>query len=289
MPNKGSQLWQQAKQLIPGGNQLLSKRSEMFLPQGWPAYYQKAKGVSVWDLEGREYIDMSIMGMGACILGYAHDRVNEVVKTAIDQGNMNTLNCYEEVELAQKLIELHPWPSMVRFARTGGEACELAIRISRAASHKDKIAFCGYHGWKDWYLSANLNHSDNLKTHLLDGLEPRGVPQVLKDSVFPFHYGDLSELKNIFFSHQDIGTIIMEVQRNKIDVEFLKGVRQLATERKAHLIFDEVSSGFHLRTGGSHLLYDVNPDLVVLGKKISWKLLKTLLLAVLFGLKEWAL
>src|SRR3989338_1096085 len=153
--NSGSVLWNKAKKLIPGGNQLLSKRSEMFLPDQWPSYYKKAQGIEVWDLDDYHYFDMSIMGMGACVLGYAHPSVNEAVKKAVEMGSMCTLNCYEEVELAEKLIELHPWSQMVRFARTGGEACAIAVRIARAASQRDKIAFCGYHGWHDWYLSSN--------------------------------------------------------------------------------------------------------------------------------------
>ena len=75
---------------------------------------------------------------------------------------MSTLNCPEEVALAEKLIELHDWADMVRFARTGGEANAISIRIARAATGRDKIAICGYHGWHDWYLSANLSDGDNL-------------------------------------------------------------------------------------------------------------------------------
>ena len=145
-----------SKRLIPGGNMLLSKRAEMFLPDQWPAYFSKAKGCKVWDLDGREFIDMSIMGIGTNTLGYGHPEVDDAVRQTITAGNMSTLNCPEEVFLAEKLVELHPWAAMVRFARSGGEANAIAIRIARAASGKDKVAFCGYHGWHDWYLSANL-------------------------------------------------------------------------------------------------------------------------------------
>ena len=148
----GQKLWKRAKQVIPGGNMLLSKRAEMFLPDQWPAYFSKAKGCKVWDLDGNEYIDMSIMGIGTNILGYGHPEVDDAVRKTIDAGNMSTLNCPEEVYLAEKLIELHPWADMVRFARSGGEANAIAIRIARAATGKDKVAICGYHGWHDWYL-----------------------------------------------------------------------------------------------------------------------------------------
>ncbi len=269
--NSGLGLWNKAKSLIPGGNQLLSKRSEMFLPGRWPAYYKKAKGVEVWDLDGNRYIDMSIMGMGNCILGYAHKGINKAVEKALEQGSMCTLNCHEEVELAEKLVELHPWADMVRFARTGGEACAIAVRIGRAFSGRDKIAFCGYHGWSDWYISANLADSCNLDGQLLPGLSPKGVPRALKNTAIPFSYGKLEELKEIIANNQDeIGVIIMEVSRHKkIDLDFLKEIRQIANKIGAVLIFDEISSGFRMSIGGMHTLYNITPDIVVLGKAMA--------------------
>ncbi|MBA7581775.1 Glutamate-1-semialdehyde 2,1-aminomutase [subsurface metagenome] len=170
--NSGTSLYDKAKKIIPGGTQLLSKRPEMFLPDLWPAYHDKAEGCKVWDLDGNEYIDMSYMGIGACILGYADEDINGAVKESIDKGNMSTLNCPEEVELAELLCGLHPWAGMVRYARTGGEAMSIAVRIARAKTGKDLVLFCGYHGWQDWYLSANLADDGALYGHLLPGLEP---------------------------------------------------------------------------------------------------------------------
>ena len=152
----GQELWDRARKVIPGGNMLLSKRPEMFLPNKWPTYFSRAKGCMIWDLEGREFVDMSIMGIGTNILGYGNYEIDSAVEFVIQKGNMSTLNCPEEVYLAEKLVEIHPWADMVKFARSGGEADAIAIRIARAASSKDKVAFCGYHGWSDWYLSANL-------------------------------------------------------------------------------------------------------------------------------------
>ncbi len=269
--NKGVHLWNEAKKIIPGGNQLLSKRSEMFLPEGWPSYYKKAKGVAVWDLDDRKLIDMSIMGIGTCVLGYADDAVNAAVKEAVDDGNMCTLNCYEEVELARKLIQLHPWAEMARFARTGGEACTIAVRIGRAAAKKNKVAFCGYHGWSDWYLSANLQSGENLNQQLLSGLKTLGVPEELKNTSFPFHYGKIEELEKIFSENKgEVGVVIMEVQRHHdADIEFLSNVRKLADRHQCVLIYDEVTSGFRLRAGGMHVLYGLEPDIVVLGKAMG--------------------
>ena len=265
----GQKLWKRAKNIIPGGNMLLSKRAEMFLPEKWPAYFSKAKGCCVWDLDGREFIDMSIMGIGTNTLGYGHPEVDDAVREVIDKGNMSTLNCPEEVRLAERLIELHPWADMARFARSGGEANAIAIRIARAASGRDKVAVCGYHGWHDWYLSANLADDKNLDGHLLPGLEPNGVPRNLKGTVFPFAYNRFDELEKLVNQHE-IGVIKMEVSRNKgPEVGFLQKVRELATRKGIVLIFDECTSGFRQTFGGLHKLYGVEPDMAMFGKALG--------------------
>jgi glutamate-1-semialdehyde 2,1-aminomutase len=261
----GHKLWKRAKQVIPGGNMLLSKRAEMFLPDQWPSYFSKAKGCKVWDLEGHEYIDMSIMGIGTNTLGYGHPEVDDAVQKTIVDGNMSTFNCPEEVYLAEKLVELHPWADMARFARSGGEANAIAIRIARAATGKDKVAICGYHGWHDWYLSANLADDASLDGHLLPGLLPNGVPRDLKGTVYPFAYNNYSELEALVNSH-DIGVIKMEVVRNVgPEDNFLHKVRKLATERGIVLIFDECTSGFRETFGGLHKKYGVDPDMAMFG------------------------
>ena len=265
----GQKLWKRAKKLIPGGNMLLSKRAEMFLPDQWPAYFSKAKGCKVWDLDGREYIDMSIMGIGTNILGYGHPEVDEAVRKTIDAGNMSTLNCPEEVYLAERLVALHPWSDMARFARSGGEANAIAIRIARAATGRTKVAFCGYHGWHDWYLAANLGDKKNLAGHLLPGLEPNGVPANLRDTIYPFTYNRFDELKALVEAH-DIGVIKMEVCRNLgPEDDFLGKVRKLATDHGIVLIFDECTSGFRQTFGGLHKLYGVDPDMAMFGKALG--------------------
>lgn len=267
--NTGIKLWNQAKKIIPGGTQLLSKRSELHLPEHWPSYFKKASGVEVIDLDGNKYIDMSYMGIGSCTLGYADKEVNAAVKNVINEGNMSTLNSPEEVELAELLIKIHPWAEMARFARTGGEAVAIAVRIARAYAKKDKIAFCGYHGWHDWYLSANLAGKKNLIGHLLPGLNPAGVPKGLTGTALPFHYNKIEQLEAIIKRH-DIGAIIMEPSRHQEPRDnFLKKVRKIADKNKIALIFDEISSGFRRNVGGAHLLYKVNPDIAVFGKAMS--------------------
>ena len=265
----GQKLYKRAKKIIPGGNMLLSKRPEMFLPEKWPAYYSKAKGCKVWDLDGNEFIDMSIMGIGTNTLGYGHPEVDEAVSKTIKNGNMSTLNCPEEVYLAEKMIDMHPWADMARFARSGGEANAIAIRIARAASGRDKVAVCGYHGWHDWYLSANLSDEKSLDGHLMPGLEPKGVPRNLKNTVFPFNYNRLDELEALVSKH-DIGVIKMEVTRST-DPEnnFLQKVRKLATAKGIVLVFDECTTGFRETFGGIHKKYGVEPDMAMFGKALG--------------------
>src|SRR5579871_6534470 len=163
----GQELYRHARHRIPGGTQLLTKRPEMFLPEQWPSYYSRAQGAEIWDLSGNKYVDMSYSGIGACVLGYADPEVNAAVHAAVDAGSMATLNCPEEVDLADLLCDIHPWAEMVRYARSGGEAMAIAVRIARAYTGRDTVAFCGYHGWHDWYLSANLASEQALDGHLL--------------------------------------------------------------------------------------------------------------------------
>lgn len=265
----GQELWNKAKRLIPGGNMLLSKRPEMFLPEQWPAYFSKAKGCRIWDLDGRELIDMTIMGVGANTLGYGDERVDAAVVTTVMRGNMSTLNAPEEVELAERLVELHPWADMARFARTGGEANAVAIRIARAASGRDGVAICGYHGWHDWYLASNLGEDDSLAGHLLPGLDPQGVPRNLRGTVFPFGFNDIAALEALIATGK-IGVIMMEVARTfDPSPDFLKKVRELATANGTVLIFDECTSGFRQSFGGLHKLYGVDPDMAVFGKALG--------------------
>jgi len=265
----GQKLWNRAKKAIPGGNMLLSKRPEMFAPNQWPTYYSKAKGCNVWDMSNNKLIDMSIMGVGTNILGYSNTEVDSAVIKAVKAGNMSTLNSPEDVYLAEKLIEMHPWAGMVKFARSGGEANAIAIRIARAASGKDKVAICGYHGWHDWYLSANLSDDSSLDGHLLPGLDPKGVPRNLKDTVLPFKYNNFEELE-MLVDNNSIGVIKMEVQRNEPPKDgFLEKVRNLATKKGIVLIFDECTSGFRETFGGLHKKYGIEPDMAVFGKALG--------------------
>jgi glutamate-1-semialdehyde 2,1-aminomutase len=260
-----------AKERIPGMTQLLSKRPDQFSLGVWPGYYSKAKGVEVWDLDGNKYIDMSIGGIGANILGYADDDVNEAVIKAVRDGSSSSLNCPEEVELADLLCEMHPWAEKVRYARCGGEAMAVAVRIARAYTGKDKVAFSGYHGWHDWYLSANLGTENALGEHLLSGLAPRGVPRGLTGTALPFRFNQIGELREIVAKHgKDLAAIVLEAIRDDApQADFVNEIRSLADQTQAVFVVDEISAGFRLNSGGAHLIYGIKPDIAVFSKAMG--------------------
>lgn len=268
---ESQELYKKAKELIPGGTQLLSKRPEMFLPDLWPAYYKSAKGCEVIDLDGKKYIDMVTMGIGSCVLGYADEDVNSAVKDAIDNASMTSLNSFEEVELAELLCELHPWASSVRYTRSGGEAMTVAVRIGRAKSAKDTVLFCGYHGWHDWYLATNLANDRALDGHLLPGLAPRGVPRALMDTAVPFPYNDPDGFLAVAEEHRgQVGVVVLEAVRSvEPELEFLGTIRDYTRKNNIVFIVDEITSGWRLRVGGAHMIYKLEPDIAVFAKGMS--------------------
>jgi glutamate-1-semialdehyde 2,1-aminomutase len=269
--SKSFALQERGKQRIPGLSQLLSKRPDRFSYGVWPGYCSRAEGVTVWDLDGNAYVDMSIGGIGATVLGYADPDVDGAVQEAIGRGVASSLNCPEEVELADLLCELHPWAEMVRFGRCGGEAMAVAVRIARAATGRDVVAFCGYHGWHDWYLAANLGTENALGEHLISGLDPAGVPRGLAGTALPFSYNDVTGLERIVAEHgRDLAAVVMEPIRSaQPEPGFLARVRELADSCGAALVVDEVSAGFRLNCGGAHLVLGLEPDLAVFSKALG--------------------
>ncbi len=266
---KGISLWKKASKLIPGGNMLISKRPQQFLPNNWPTYFLKSKKCFIWDLDGHMLTDMATMGVGTNLLGYGNEEVDNAVREAVNKGNMSTLNCPEEVLLAEKLIKMHPWAGMVKFARTGGEANAIAIRIARAASKNKNIAFCGYHGWHDWYLASNLENPGNLNTHLLKKIPTKGVPENLRNTIFGFNYNDFEKLEYLI-KNKKIGIVIMEVVRNIPPKDnFLKKIRKITKKNNIKLIFDECTTGFRNDFGGIHKSFGVEPDLAMFGKSLG--------------------
>ena len=266
----GLQMWERACKIIPGGNGLLSKRPERYGPDFWPTYFTEAKGIRIRDLQGKEFIDMAQMGLGSSILGYACAELDESVKRAIDSGINCTLNAPEEVLLAEKLLELNSFAKAVRFARGGGEAMAVAIRIARAASGRSKVIFSGYHGWMDWYLAANLSDVSSLSEHLLPGLEPLGVPSNLAGTSFPVRYNDCADLERLMSANNDIGVICIEGARYDFaTVEFLALIERYRKERDIIVVFDEITSGLRVTDSGVYKLYNFEPDIAVFGKALG--------------------
>ncbi len=265
---KGKNLYKFAKKIIPGGTTLFSKRSELHLPDEWPAYFSKGKKTFLWDMEGNKYLDM-FCAVGTNVLGYSNDVVNKSVKNNINKSNMSTFNCPEEVYLANNIIKHHSWSSMAKFTRGGGEANAVAIRIARSNTKRKNIAFCGYHGWHDWYLSANINSKKNLDQHLMPGLNYDGIPDSLKNTSFPFPYNDIEYFKKLI-DKKKIGIVKMEVMRNmQPKNNFLKKIREICNKKNIILIFDECTTGYRENMGGIHLKFKVNPDIAIFGKALG--------------------
>ena len=262
-------LYERARQLIPGVTQLISRRPTRAALGVSPIYAERAKGCRVWDVDGNEYVDW-MSGVGTIILGHTDDTVDTAVKQQIDRGSIYSLVHESAVELAEELVRVIPSAERVRYAKGGGEACTVAVRIARGATGRDKVLFCGYHGWHDWYLAANLG-VERLADHLLPGIEPIGVPRALDGTAIPFQYGDLDMLGDLLRENEgQVACIIMEPMRTELPPEgYLQGVRDLASRHGVVLIFDEVSCGFRVALGGVQEFVGVTPDMSVFAKAIS--------------------
>lgn len=266
----GPELWAHAREVISGGTGLLSKRAEGFDTNSWPSYYSRCSGCEVWDSTGRHFIDY-VGGIGAVLLGYSDPDVNAAVTRRVSLGSYCSLVNPQELELAETLLALHPWAGKVRYARTGGEAMAVAVRIARAATGHSGIAFCGYHGWSDWYLAANLGDSKALDGHLLPGLEPKGVPRELAGTSVPFHYNDLESFeKAIQKLEGNFAAVVMEPMRSEWpNDDFIAKVAAKCHSLGAVLIVDEITSGLRYGFPGALSKIGIDPDIVVYAKAMS--------------------
>lgn len=266
----GPRLWEKAKEKISCGTGLLSKRAHLFDPQSWPSYFSRAKGAYVWDLDDRRYTDFT-GGVGAILLGHTDDEVNAAVKRRVNLGSYATLASPDEVMLADVLLDLHPWAGKVRYARGGGEALGLAVRIARAATAKSGIAFCGYHGWSDWYLAANLGDDAALDGHLLPGLQPLGVPRELAGTAVPFRYNDPGSFRAALQKLDGkLAAVVMEPMRSEMPRDgFLQQVISECHAAGAVYVLDEVTSGWRFGFPGAAPGLGIQPDIAVYAKAIS--------------------
>jgi len=274
----GQKLFEKAEKLIPCGVQLFSKSPYAIAPKIWPPYFSRAEGAKVWDLDGNEYLDLSHCSVGTCPLGYANPVVNDAVKKTIDKGTMSVLNCPEEVELAEKLISLHPWADMVRYTRGGGEAVAIAVRIARAYTGKTNVITTGYHGWTDVYL-ANKQAPEQFRQYdVFQGPNFDGIPKELAGTTIPCKFGDIRSLIEAIDYCLDNGGLAaivvdpapaIEGLTDEIKKFFIECVANYCFGYNAIFICDEVSSGFRTEVGGHHKGLNVEPDIAVFAKAIS--------------------
>ena len=267
---KSLRLYDRAKALIAGRTHLFGRRAEMHAYGISPIYSARQQGGYFWDVDGHKYIDFN-MGAGAVLLGHAYPTVVRAVQDQAAQGTGLSINHPLELETAELLAELVPCAEMVRFCKGGGEANAVAVRIARAATGRDKVAFCGYHGWHDWYLAANLASESTLSKHLLPGIAPRGVPRELVGTTLPFEFNNLDSLRQVLDTHSGhVACVILEAARNYLpEPGFLEGVRDLTRRQGVVLIFDEVVTGFRIARGGAQEYYNVIPDVATFAKCIS--------------------
>ncbi len=267
---RSMKLYQRAVQRIPGGTQLVSRRPQRVAYGISPIYAERASGARFWDVDGLEYIDW-MSGIGSILLGYADPVVDETVRQQISRGTIYAVNHELEIELADELCQSIPCAEMVRYAKCGGEACAIAVRIARGVTGRDKVLFCGYHGWHDWYVAANLAEEASLDAHLFPAIEPIGVPRALAGTAWPFAYGDVAALGELLDQRRgEVAAVIMEPLRSEMPpVGYLAGIAKLAREHGAVFILDEVSAGLRFGTGGAQQYLGVTPDMAVFAKSLS--------------------
>jgi len=236
-------LWEHACKLIPGGNQLVSKRPYRYC-QNWPSHYTWASGNMITASDGKQYKDFSTMGVGACVLGYGNAEVDAAVLQAIAAGQFSSLNSIEELELAEEILKINPKMDMVRFARTGGEACAIATRIAEVYRPGE---FHLQHGYSGWIL---------------------GFPE---KSWRGFTFDNKEQLELFEPLIDDISYIIMESVRNYPDasIRLMKDAKEFSVKYGIPLIFDEITSGFRCNIGGYHATKGIYPDIAVYGKALG--------------------
>jgi len=264
------ELYRRAETLIPGRTQLISRRSSQFAHGNSPIYAGRAKGARFIDVDENEYIDW-VNAVGAVILGHADPAVDSAVKAQIDRGSIYTLNSALEIELAELLNEVIPSAEMARYTKGGGEANAVAARIARGVTGRDLILFSGYHGWHDWYQSANYLVDPESGEFPFAGIEPIGVPAALAGTALPFAWGDLDAMRDLLKEHKgELAAIMLEPMRSELPPPgYLEGVKALARAHGAVLVFDEVSCGFRPHIGGVQAYLGITPDMTVLAKALS--------------------
>lgn len=253
---KSIMYWERAKKVIMDGTQLYSKGPMINIFGVAPTYLQKGKGAYVWDVDGNKYIDYT-SGVGSVILGYGYPKVKNAILRQLEDGSNLGLIHPLEVKVAELLCEIIPCAEMVRFLKTGSDACAAAVRIARAYTGKEVIIKGEYHGWHDWAMARSKRRE--------------GIPKSLYNTVYYAEYNNMDEYFKIFKERKDeVAAVILEpVQLIPPENDFLNNLKELCKKNKALLIFDEVVTGFRFSLGGSQEYFNVIPDLAIFGKGIA--------------------
>src|SRR3989338_842526 len=252
---KSEALWKRAIKVIPGGTQTLSKAPNRFVQGISPKYLSFGKCCYVWDVDGNKYLDYP-MALGPIILGYDYPCVTRQVIKQLHKGTTFTLMHPLEVELAELLTEVVPCIEMVRFSKNGVDATAADIRLARAYTGREHIAFYGYHGYQDWYMVTTSNN--------------KGIPKILAKFMHPFQYNKIETLEEIFseYPHQ-IAAVIMEQPGIEPQNNFLQKIKDVTHRNGAVFILDEMVTGFRYALGGAQEYYKVTPDLACFGKGMA--------------------
>ena len=255
---KSYELREKAHTLIPAGAHTYSKGDDQF-PSNAPGFIVKGKGCYVWDIDGNKYLDWG-MGLRSVILGHAYPRVVDAAKEQLKNGSNFTRPSPLEYELAELLHKILPSAEMVKLAKNGSDVNDAAIRLARAHTGRDKIAYCKDHPFfsvGDWFIGTTACNA--------------GIPKSITDLSVSFKYNDVESVKAMFEQNPNqIACVIMEaatVDQPKDD--FLNKVKEIAHQHGAVFILDEVITGFRYNLGGAQKHFNVNPDLTTFGKGIA--------------------
>lgn len=253
---RSQELLSRAYNLIPAASQTFSKGPTQW-PRGVsPHYLSSGSGAWVWDVDGNKYLD-HLMALGAIILGYGQEEVNNAIKKQIDQGVVFSQMHPCEVDLAERLVDIIPSAEMVKFFKNGSDATTAAVRAARAYTGREYIAYCGYHGWHDWHIAHSTRDA--------------GIPEFNKKITFSFVYNNVQSFKSLIDQHSGkIAAVIMEPVGVELpEPGFLESIRELCTQNGIVLIFDEIVTGFRLDIGGFQSQCGVIPDMSCFGKAMA--------------------
>lgn len=255
---RSRELSRRAHQLIPGGCHTYSKGDDQY-PELAPGMIERGSGCHVWDVDGNEYIEYG-MGLRAVTLGHAYPEVVEAVRQQLGAGSNFTRPSQLEVECAESLLGFLPKAEMVKFCKDGSTTTAAAIRLARAHTGREKIAYCRDHpffSYEDWFMGTTELNS--------------GIPGAISRLSLPFSYNDIQSVEKLFAENPgQIAALIMEAERESPPTDdFLSRVQELCRKNGTLFVLDEMITGFRWDVPGAQTCYGLDPDLSCFGKAMS--------------------